>query len=83
MVATSKPAAPQALSAKTMQHYLPQLLRAMPSDWHGTTFNNSDLLGRSGFSSKLVDLILRKANNGGKIETAELTEVGNAEDYMR
>jgi len=80
MVATAEP---QALSAKTMHHYLPQLLRSMPSDWYGTTFNNSDLLGRSGFSSKLVDLILRKANNGGEIETEELTEVGNAEDYMR
>jgi len=79
MVATKT----MALSAKTMQHYLPQILGNMPSDWRGTTFNNSDLLGRSGFSSKLMDLILEKANNGGEIGTEELKEVGNAEDYMR
>jgi len=83
MVATSIEACALGLSSATMQHYLPQILSAMPADWRGTTFNNSSLLGRQGFSQKLVDLILRKANDGGKIETVELSEVGNAEDYMR
>jgi len=77
------PAPHQAITPKILQHYLPQLLQALPSDWRGTTFNNSALLGRSGFSTKLVDMILRKANEGGVIETADIAEVGNAEDYMR
>eukprot|EP00090_Calanus_glacialis_P035096 TRINITY_DN59988_c0_g1_i1.p1 TRINITY_DN59988_c0_g1~~TRINITY_DN59988_c0_g1_i1.p1 ORF type:complete len:636 (+),score=178.98 TRINITY_DN59988_c0_g1_i1:380-2287(+) len=76
--------APQkGLTTKILQQYLPQLLTALPSDWRGTTFNNSALLGRSGFSTKLIDMILRKANEGGVIETADIVEVGNAEDYMR
>lgn len=77
------PAPHKAMTPKILQHYLPQLLEALPSDWRGTTFNNSALLGRSGFSTKLVDMILRKANEGGVIGTADIAEVGNAEDYMR
>ena len=73
----------KAMTTKILQHYLPQLLKALPSDWRGTTFNNSALLGRSGFSTKLVDMILRKADEGGMIETEDIVEVGNAEDYMR
>lgn len=77
------PAPHAALTAKLLHHYLPQLLAALPADWRGTTFNNSALLGRGGFSTRLQDMILRKANEGGVIETADIVEVGNAEDYMR
>ena len=76
---TSIPAIP----SEAMQRCLPEILGSLPEDWRGTTFKNSDLLGRAGFSTKLAKLILQKAATGGKIVTADLVEVGNAEDYLR
>lgn len=76
-------AATTELSAKVIGQYLPQILGAMPAEWRGTTFKNSALLGRKGFEQRLGELILRKANDGGEIDTVDLVQVGNAEDYMR
>ncbi len=60
------------------------ILEAMPAEWRGTTFNNSNLLGREGFTSNLQSLLKRKLADG---ETAcsseELEKLGMAEDYLR
>jgi hypothetical protein len=77
------PSTTPSIPAEMMQRYLPEILQAMPDAWRGTTFKNSALLGRSGFSTKLAELILHKARDGSKINTADLIEVGNAEDYLR
>ena len=66
---------------------VPQILAAMPSDWRGTTFNNSNLLGRKVFSERLQALLVSKAEaklgEPGAICADDLTNLGNAEDYMR
>lgn len=68
---------------------VPQILAAMPDDWRGTTFDNSNLLGRKDFSINLHDLLVSKALAGSKLGEADaisaddLTNLGNAEDYMR
>eukprot|EP00051_Salpingoeca_urceolata_P027102 m.480055 g.480055 ORF g.480055 m.480055 type:complete len:649 (-) comp21679_c0_seq1:238-2184(-) len=65
------------------QKLLPQLLAAIPAPWRGTTFNNSNLLGREVFSQRLIDLFVRKADDPTGIATKDLTALGNAEDYLR
>lgn len=55
------------------------LLDNLPEDWRGTTFKNSELLGREQFSDNLLGLIDRQA----PITTQELVALGNAEDYLR
>eukprot|EP00038_Savillea_parva_P030137 m.75784 g.75784 ORF g.75784 m.75784 type:complete len:87 (+) comp9019_c0_seq1:73-333(+) len=40
--------------------YIPSILESMPSDWRGTTFNNSNLLGRETFTKILVTLLQHK-----------------------
>lgn len=55
------------------------LLDNLPEDWRGTTFKNSELLGREQFSDNLLGLIDRQA----PITTQELEALGNAEDYLR
>ena len=42
----------------------------MPADWRGTTFNNSNLLGREKFCENLRELILTKvsSNEGNDFE---------------
>jgi cysteine synthase A len=66
---------------------VPQILAAMPADWRGTTFNNSNLLGREKFSERLQALLVSKAETtlggAGAITSDDLTNLGNAEDYMR
>lgn len=66
---------------------VPQLLAAMPGDWRGTTFNNSKLLGREIFSDRLQALLVSKAatkqGEAGAISENDLSELGNAEDYLR
>jgi len=66
---------------------VPQILAAMPDDWRGTTFNNSNLLGRKEFSERLQALLASKADvklgEAGTISTDDLANLGNAEDYMR
>ena len=61
---------------------LAKIIDAMPAEWRGTTFRNSHLLGREGFSTNLTDLITRKKSSD-PISTSELVELGNAEDYLR
>lgn len=82
-MAATEQSSPQGLPAGIMERYLPQIVASIPSDWRGTTFKNSALLGRKGFETKLSELMLRKANDGGEIDTEDLLSVGNAEDYMR
>mmetsp|Transcript_92987 Transcript_92987/g.265455 ORF Transcript_92987/g.265455 Transcript_92987/m.265455 type:complete len:606 (+) Transcript_92987:491-2308(+) len=59
----------------------------MPSDWRGTTFNNSNLLGRKVFSERLQALLVSKAEaklgEPDAICADDLANLGNAEDYMR
>merc|ERR1711907_40223 len=62
-----------------MKAVLPQILKSIPKEWQGTTFANSNLLGREGFSANLKELVLSKAG-GEAITTDELVALGNAED---
>ena len=71
------------LTTHIVERYLPQILTAIPQEWRGTTFKNSDLLGREVFSTRLSSLILDKNKNGGTISTDDLVAIGNAEDYFR
>ena len=71
------------LTTKIVEKYLPQILTAIPSEWRGTTFNNSDLLGREKFSARLSDLMTEKSGKGENITTEDLVRIGNAEDYLR
>ena len=71
------------LTTHIVERYLPQILTAIPQEWRGTTFKNSDLLGREVFSKRLSSLILDKNTNGGTISTDDLVAIGNAEDYFR
>lgn len=54
---------------------LPGILTNIPSDWRGTTFKNSNLLGRKKFSENLLDLLRRK---GGIVTQQDLIDLGNA-----
>eukprot|EP00038_Savillea_parva_P030138 m.75787 g.75787 ORF g.75787 m.75787 type:complete len:638 (+) comp9019_c0_seq2:73-1986(+) len=64
--------------------YIPSILESMPSDWRGTTFNNSNLLGRETFTKILVTLLQHKQSAGHThVGTEELSALGNAEDYLR
>jgi len=61
-----------------------QLLNVMPQEWKGTTFRNENLLGREQFAENLTHLIASKApKDASPLTTAELEELGNAEDYLR
>jgi cysteine synthase A len=60
---------------------LPFILAALPSEWRGTTFKNSHLLGRKKFSENLSQLI--QNFDGTNITTETLVNLGNAEDYLR
>ena len=66
-----------------MQKYLPQIVDALPQEWRGTTFKNSNLLGREGFAKNLAALLEKTEAANGTITTEDLVEVGNAEDYLR
>jgi len=70
-------------SEADMKLAIKQILTVLPSEWRGTTFNNSKVLGREGFTRSLEDLIMRKFADGEEIKKDELSELGNAEDYMR
>jgi cysteine synthase A len=59
---------------------LARILDQIPAEWHGTTFKNKQLLGREEFSRKFMALVQRR---GAKITTKDLTNLGNAEDYLR
>jgi len=36
---------------------LPEILKVIPNEWDGTTFNNSNLLGRPKFSEDFIALV--------------------------
>ena len=67
-----------------MQAFIPKLLDSMPSEWKGTTFNNSAEIyhGREKFMENLQKLILEKKNKK-EVSSIELSSIGNAEDYLR
>ncbi len=49
---------------------------------HGTTFNNLHLLGRAGFAERLRSLLDSK-RPGEQLTEADLSSLGEAEDYLR
>ncbi len=59
-----------------------QVLDAMPMEWKGTTFRNSNLLGREVFS-KGLNALLAERNADSPISSADLESLGMAEDYLR
>lgn len=63
-----------------MKAALPAIVSNIPYEWKGTTFNNSNLLGRDKFSEKLRELVIAK---GASITSQDLVDLGNAEDYLR
>ena len=71
------------LSNEAILALLPQILRAVPQDWRGTTFSNRQLIGRVAFAQQLHRLLERKAAAKEPICSDDLTELGNAEDYLR
>ena len=71
------------LTTKIVEKYLPQILTAIPSEWRGTTFNNSDLLGREKFSERLSNLMTEKSSKGETITTEDLIGIGNAEEALK
>jgi len=70
------------MSSNKVVDFLPQILGSIPPAWRGTTFNNSNLLGREKFAANLNALVNTKVN-GDTISTEELKAIGNAEDYFR
>jgi len=70
------------VSDTRLREVLPQVLESLPKEWRGTTFKNSNLLGREVFTEHLENLILSKSGTEA-ITTEELVSVGNAEDYLR
>jgi hypothetical protein len=75
------------LNVAALRELVPQLLAVMPTDWRGTTFDNSNLLGREVFSQRLLALLKSKVGTkvggAGAITQDELLALGNAEDYLR
>jgi cystathionine beta-lyase/cystathionine gamma-synthase len=67
-------------NASTLKAALPSILAAIPYEWRGTTFNNSNLLGRAQFCERVKALV---NNKGVCINTEDLVALGNAEDYLR
>ena len=61
---------------------VPQILAVIPAGWRGTTFNNSNLLGRDEFSDRLTRLLVSKAGvkagDAGAITSDDLSALGNA-----
>lgn len=63
---------------------LRQLLAEMPTEWLGTTFRNTNLLGRRSFALGLRELLEAKAEDpDSTITRGELLDLGEAEDYLR
>lgn len=54
----------------------------MPQEWKGTTFRNSNLLGRAKFADGLEKLLSEK-NAQNPITSADLEDLGMAQDYFR
>jgi hypothetical protein len=43
------------MQAEQLQPLLRQMLAQLPADWRGTTFKNSELLGREGCGEEISD----------------------------
>ena len=59
-----------------------QIVDNMPREWRGTTFRNSNLLGREKFSQGL-NALLDSHSAENPITTEDLDALGMAEDYLR
>ena len=68
---------------KILFKYLPQIVNNIPEEWLGTTYNNSNLLGKYDFSNNLLKLISEREMDGKNISKNDLLELGYAEDYLR
>jgi len=62
---------------------LPDILKVIPGEWDGTTFNNSNLLGRPKFSEDFLALVESSIKSGKTITEDDLVKLGNAQDYLR
>lgn len=71
------------LSHEMWSRVISDLVRNLPREWRGTTFNNSNLLGREGFACRLHDLLTRRAYSGEPLVSEDLVDLGQAEDYLR
>jgi len=70
--------------AAVPRRLLRQLLAEMPTEWLGTTFRNSHLLGRAQFAADLKALLDSKAQDvESTLTREELLDLGEAEDYLR
>jgi len=63
----------------SVKQALPDILSNIPDHWYGTTYNNSNLLGREGFCKNIKEMII----SGEPITKELLHAAGNAEDYFR
>jgi cysteine synthase A len=71
------------LSHEMWSRVISDLVLNLPREWRGTTFNNSNLLGREGFACRLHDLLTRRAFSGEPLVSEDLVDLGQAEDYLR
>ena len=71
------------MSGDTWSRVTSDLVRELPKEWRGTTFNNSNLLGREGFACCLLDLLARRGADRQPVTSADLEALGQAEDYLR
>jgi len=62
---------------------LSDILKVIPKEWDGTTFNNSNLLGRPKWSKAFIELVETHIKSGKAITVDDLTNLGNAQDYLR
>jgi len=69
-----------AFEKSSVKSALPNIIANFSVEWRGTTFNNSNLLGRAAFCDKMKALIAAKGN---EITSQDLVDLGNAEDYLR
>ncbi|KAI9336792.1 hypothetical protein BDR26DRAFT_935920 [Obelidium mucronatum] len=62
--------------------FLPSILANIPSEWRGTTFANTALLGREEFASRITALTT-SSKTKTTVTEADLIALGTAEDYLR
>lgn len=56
--------------------YATEILKNLPEDWRGTTFNNSNLLGREAFTTRLLKYLQAK-RAAGRRPTLQLFDRGH------
>ena len=66
------------LTFKQLKEALPDIMKVIPKEWDGTTFNNSNLLGRPKFSDAFVKLVEGSIASGKPITESDLSSLGNA-----